>query len=116
MSCTNCVTSGYTKLHKYNPPVVGKFSYACDGHNCHVQHVAPGPGSYSNMQECQKKCGGHPGPVGGFSYKCDGKVCFLQNTPPGPGSYSNIQQCQKNCGGHSGPTGHYSSDYYAGIL
>ena len=72
------ISNSYRKLNNYcadGKPPLGQFSYACVntgyGNNkyCKKQNVPPGPGSYSNMQECLSNCNGKP-PLGQFSYAC----------------------------------------------
>ena len=98
----------YDDLHNdCNPPPLGQMSYACEGSGdnsmCVFKHSAPGPGSYSNLQECQRQC---RSPLGQFSYACEGlgdkNMCVFKHSAPGPGSYSNLQECQAHCSSGGG--------------
>ena len=96
---------------------LGQVSFECvnngygnNSRQCVRKDRPPGPGSFSNMQECAKQCGSvTPIPsLGNYSYKCTAggtdssgvKSCVRKQHPPDGNEYfRDMQECKIACSG-----------------
>jgi hypothetical protein len=120
MTCHGCDGSGYRDLCNYDTTtntcgqkigkvqsrkqVQGQTSFKCVGtgygsnnKKCVQVNTPPGPDSYINAQECEKRCNGSP--LGQTSFSCEGGQCVRKSKAPRLGDYSNYKECEQNCGG-----------------